>query len=236
MQRIGSIGEKRKKIPLRFKLLCILLVVILIFTFFTLRLHTIAAELGQNKLSLFFSSAVTNAMAMKLNEWQADYRDFVTLTFKEDGDVAALTTDMVRLLSLQNDVCQAVFSSYSALSSLSLSVPFIWLLGIDFLSFDGPSTKITVVPTRYLHTYYTSEFEEAGINQTRHRIVFHVEGTFTLLFPQGKESVTVLEKYCIAETLIVGKVPDAYTDITRLTDDIVESEIDDIYDFGASAN
>ena len=236
MQRIGSIGKKRIRIPLFAKLLCILLTLILLFLFFTVRLHQIATELGKNNISLFFSSAVTNAITAELSQKQTEYRDFVTLTFKSDGSIAAMTTDMAFLLALQNDVCRTVFSSYRSLSSLSLSIPFLWLFGIDFLSFSGPKTEIDVIPTRYLHTYYTSEFEEAGINQTRHRIVFHVEGTFSLLFPQGKENVTVLEEYCIAETVIVGKVPDAYTEINRLTDDIVESEIDDIYDFGAIAN
>lgn len=236
MQQIGSIGKKRTVIPLRLKLLSLLLALVLLFAFLTFRFHSIASELGKSELSYFFSNAVTNAMKAQLLQKKAEYRDFVSLTFKESGDVAAMTTDTVLLLSLQNDVCHAVFASYPALSSFSLSVPLLWLLGIDFLSVSGPYAEIRVLPTRYLHTYCTSEFEEAGINQTRHRIVFHAEGTFTLLFPQGKETVTILEKYCIAETLIVGGVPDAYTKIDRLTDDIVESEIDDIYDFGASIN
>ena len=234
MQRIGSIGPRRTKIPFLFKLLCLLLTVLLLTLFLNMRLHTMAAALGQNELSYYFSTTVTNAMKDRLAQKEAAYRDLVTLSFKDGGEVAAVTTNMPLLLSLQNDVCQTVFASYASLSSLSLSVPFLWLFGLDFLSSVGPSTQIEVIPARFLHTYYTSEFEEAGINQTRHRIVFHVEGTFTLLFPQGKEKLTVLESYCLTETLIVGKVPDAYTEINRLTDDIVESEIDDLYDFGAS--
>lgn len=236
MQRIGSIGEKRRKFPLLFKTVCILLALILVFVLFAARFHTLATALGENELSLFFSAAVTRTMTSQLEKKQAEYRDFVTLTFKDGGEVAAMTTDMVLLLSLQNAICSEIFLSYKSVGQLSLSVPLLWLFGIDFLAKDGPSASIKVIPTRFLHTYYTSEFEEAGINQTRHRIVFHVEGSFDLLFPQRKECVTVAESYCVAETVIVGKVPDAYTEIHRLTDDIVESEIDDIYDFGASVN
>ena len=236
MQQIGRIGEKSAKIPLRIKILTGLLAFILIFAFLNVRFHSIAVTLGQSEISYFFSSAVTKAMQENLVQKQVEYRDFVTLTFKEGGEVAAMTTDMVRLLTLQNDVCQAVFSSYNSLYTLSLSIPFFWLFGVDFLSFIGPSAKIEILPARFLHTYCTSEFEAAGINQTRHRIVFHAEGNFVLLFPQGKDEITITESYCIAETLIVGKVPDAYTEINRLTDDIIESEIDDIYDFGATIN
>lgn len=236
MERIGSIGEKRMKISSRCKLLCLFLILALILTFFAVRFHTLAATLGKNELSLFFSAAVTASMTSQLEKMQASYQDFVTLTFKDGGEVAAITTDTTRLLSLQNVVCQEIFTVYRSAGDLSLTVPYLWLLGIDFLSFGGPSAHIRILPTRFLHTYYTSEFESAGINQTKHRILFHVEGTFHLMLPQGKGSITVKEQYCMAETVIVGKVPDAYTEINRLTDDIVESEIDDIYDFGANTN
>jgi hypothetical protein len=41
------------------------------------------------------------------------------------------------------------------------------------------------------------------------------------------------QTYCVAETLIVGEVPDALTQINRLTEEISEEEIDDVNDFGA---
>ena len=234
MERIGRIGEERIKIPPLAKLLCLFLVFAIILTFLALRFHKIAVLLGKSELSLFFSSAVTASIAGQIAKTQAGYHDFVTLTYKEGGEIAALTTDTFRLLALQNEICQDVFLQYKSAGSITLSFPYLWLLGIDFLSLGGPNVEIDVLPSRFLHTYYTSEFEEAGINQTKHRILLNVEGSFNLLLPQGKESITVKESYCMAETIIVGRVPDAYTEIHRLTDDIVESEIDDIYDFGAT--
>ena len=62
-----------------------------------------------------------------------------------------------------------------------------------------------------------------------------VEAEIYILIPAAPQKITVTAEYRIAETVIVGKVPDAYTKINRFADDIAESEIDDIYDFGASA-
>ena len=52
--------------------------------------------------------------------------------------------------------------------------------------------------------------------------------------PMSTQTMNVTTKYCVAETVIVGEVPDAYTKINRLDDELSESDIDDIYDFGAT--
>ena len=236
MERIGTIGERRLRLPRLFKILSSLLLISVLLLFFNHRLHRTAAVMGESELSFFFSSAVTHTLASELKEKETSYRDFVTLTYKADGDVSTLETDMPLLLSLQTTVCDAVFETYRRAGRLELTIPLSLLLGLDFLPISGPNIRIEALPTRFLHTYYTSEFHEAGINQTRHRIVFHVEGTFTLIFPAGEETVTVRESYCVAETLIAGRVPDAYTEITRLSEEILESDIDDIFDFGAQTD
>lgn len=238
MERIGSIGRKHHRIRISFplKILCLFLALLLAFFLLNHRAHRALTLLGENELSLYFSSAVIRTLGNELEARRTEYRDVITLTFKENGDVASLTTNMTTLLSLQTTVCDNIFDTYRSAAPLTISLPVTVLFGLDFLSAVKPTLKIGVTPTRFLHTYYTSEFTEAGINQTRHRIVFNVEGSFDLLLPAGIERIYVKECYCVAETVIVGKVPDAYTEIDRLTDDIVEGEIDDIYDFGASTN
>ena len=67
-------------------------------------------------------------------------------------------------------------------------------------------------------------------------MVARVEAEVYALIPAATQKFTVKADYCIAETVIIGKVPDAYTKINRFADDIAESEIDDIYDFGAETD
>ena len=67
-----------------------------------------------------------------------------------------------------------------------------------------------------------------------HRIVIVVESEACALVPMATQAITVFTEYCIAETVIVGTVPEAYTKIDRISEDVKESDIDDIFDFGAS--
>ena len=60
---------------------------------------------------------------------------------------------------------------------------------------------------------FTNDFSEAGINQTAHRIIMDVSITMTILTPVGAESVTVTSGVVVAETVIVGQVPNSYVNV-----------------------
>lgn len=71
-----------------------------------------------------------------------------------------------------------------------------------------------------------SEFEEAGINQTLHRVYLEVVCNVTILTPYETITETITNQVLLIEGLIVGNIPDAYYNLEGLTDnqmlDIVE--------------
>ena len=71
------------------------------------------------------------------------------------------------------------------------------------------------------------------INQTLHRVLLRVTVEVTALLPGAVRTFAVPTDVCVAETVIVGKVPEAYTRIDRFSSDVSEAEIDDIADYGA---
>ena len=77
------------------------------------------------------------------------------------------------------------------------------------------------------------DFAESGINQTLHRVLLRVTVEVTALLPGAVRTFAVPADVCVAETVIVGKVPEAYTRIDRFSSDVSETEIDDIADYGA---
>lgn len=51
----------------------------------------------------------------------------------------------------------------------------------------------------------------AGINQTRHQILLHVDVYTGILLPGFTASTKVSNEIAVAETVIVGSVPETYT-------------------------
>lgn len=163
------------------------------------------------------------------------YADFVTLHYGEDGSVASLETNTANIACITGDIIDAVTDALCTDNKLTVNIPAGNLSGGALFTGRGPNISVQIAISPKITCNIQNEFYESGINQTLHRIVACVETEIYALIPASPQKITVTTKYCIAETIIIGKVPDAYTKINRLTDNIDESEIDDIYDFGASA-
>ncbi|MBO7292430.1 MAG: sporulation protein YunB [Clostridia bacterium] len=176
---------------------------------------------------------ITTAVHLSLMEEPALYTDTIKITYREDGGVASLVTDTARLLEARTRLSLAVLSALRREEDMEISIPFSAILGLRFLP-SKPSLSLSLRPTRSLNAYFVSRFEEQGINQTHHRILFYLRIDIAVLIPGRIHRLTVEREFPFTETVIVGDVPDAYTKIDRLTDDITETELDDIYDFGAA--
>ena len=59
-----------------------------------------------------------------------------------------------------------------------------------------------------------SQFTSAGINQTSHQINMTVQLELFSAVPGSDETVDVESQFLIAETVLVGKVPESFTNVT----------------------
>ena len=163
-----------------------------------------------------------------------DYADLVSLKYNENGDVVSLETKMANISVLNTNITEKTIESLCNLESFTVSIPIGNITGGAIFSGKGPKININVMVSPKVTCRFENEFYESGINQTLHRIYAVTEAEVFALVPMRTQAIQVSSKYCITETVIVGKVPDAYTKINRLDDELSESDIDDIYDFGAT--
>ena len=73
----------------------------------------------------------------------------------------------------------------------------------------------------YLYTYvcsllyFKNEISAAGINQTKHEMKLDVVVDIDVVLPWRTVSTQVVTEILIAETVIVGEVPQTYLDLER---------------------
>lgn len=77
---------------------------------------------------------------------------------------------------------------------------------------------VKVVPAGSVSSEFLTEFTSAGINQTRHRIYMQLSATVRIVIPTGAKLVEVLSLAPIAETVIVGNVPDSFVNVEEVDD------------------
>ena len=67
-----------------------------------------------------------------------------------------------------------------------------------------------------VETDLKSEFKEAGINQTLHRIYLEVKCNVNILTPYSTIKETIVNQVLLAEGVIVGNIPNTYYNIEGL--------------------
>ncbi len=200
-------------------------------------LFSLVSTISSAEIKNKFVSEIHHAVYDQLTENSEIYSNLATLSKKEDGSVASLEVNQAKLLYARTMLLTAIMPKLQSADFLNTEIPLGNLTGINLLSGLGPKITVRSFLSKNLNAYFESSFTEVGINQSLYEISFVICCEFNLLIPSKKDKITLKQTFPVMSTVVLGEVPDAYTEIVRkLTDDITETEIDDIYDFGAELN
>ena len=172
-------------------------------------LRPVLAAAARYQVRSQVTAAVEQWAARDLQERGVDYSDFVAITRNEAGEITALSADMARLNLLRAELSAHLLERLED-SQLELTVPVGSLLPIEPTWARGPELHLRALALGTASAEFESEFTSAGINQTRHRLWLELSVPVTVLLPGGGEELTVDSRLCVAETVIVGRVPQTW--------------------------
>ncbi len=163
---------------------------------------------------------INDAVLSELEHSGAEYASLVTLSTSENGEVTSVQSNAVNINRLKTNIAERIERELERLSAVDIQIPIGTLLGIQLLHGKGFTIGMTVEPIGYANTAVISEFSEAGINQTLHRIIIDISVDVDALIPGIETRVPVKTSIVAAETVIVGRVPDAYTHVVTESGDL----------------
>ena len=137
---------------------------------------------------------------------------YVQVHANADG-VYLLQADSARLNALAAVCANDAQRRISELGEQGITVPIGTVSGIPILAGKGPKLTLHFTPAGAVTSSFGSEFSSAGINQTRHRINICLLATVRVVLPGMSQSLPVRAEATIAENVIVGSVPDTYTNV-----------------------
>lgn len=139
--------------------------------------------------------------------------DFVSLTLNDEGNIASIETNAASINLFQTELTQKIINALVSMDRNSVYVPLGTLLGYQFLSGRGPEIEIKIVPIGNVKAVTKSKFSSAGVNQTLHQITTEIDINAMAIIPGFSTEITVHTEYILAETMIVGTVPNTYAQI-----------------------
>lgn len=161
------------------------------------------------------TAAVNDAIVMGIAEENISYDDMVTIETDEHGRVTVLKSNMAQANLLRARLLAAALREVSGLAARTFSIPVGNLTKMELLSGKGPGIRVRILSAGSANAVFRNSFTAAGVNQTLHQVILDVDVKVSVLFPGRTLETAVSIPVCVAETVIVGQVPDTYLQLER---------------------
>ena len=167
-------------------------------------------ELAQTQVKNVTSDLINDAVDREIAEGTIQYDRLVYFEKDLEGRITALKTNMGEINRLKTETLALINQEILDMDSSALGVPIGSLVLPEVFAGRGFSIPIEILTIRNSDASFSSCFSQAGINQTLQQMTMDVFVDVTVLILGSTESFTVTSQVVVAETVIVGQVPNTY--------------------------
>lgn len=191
--------------------LLIVLIIIIAFNFiiyiFGKRILPIVLNIGEVKIK---SEAIKIMNEESVNVYSENFKydDIINIEKDADGNITMIRSDTVKQNYLASQVVLKCDERLSELEDLGVKIPLGYLTNNVMFYNMGPKITVKMQQVGNITTSYESEFQSAGINQTRHKIYLNLTTTMRVIVPFNSKEVEVNCQIPVSDTIIVGKIPE----------------------------
>lgn len=210
-------GRYRYRVPMtkaqKAKLICVMISLCLM-TLLLIGMSHLKALLGNmatTKVTGIVNRQVSAAVKDAVENGEIQYGNLIAFEKDNEGKIAALQSNIAEYNRLQSIITQDILRRLNETGETELSVPLGTLSGSALLAGRGPKFTVKMQTLGSCTARFENQFTDAGINQTTHRILLAIDVSVSILLPGFRTYTQVSNTFSVAETVIVGAVPESYT-------------------------
>ncbi len=191
-------------------IIALLLVALVVFCIIRYKYDNVIRQLAEVQIRNSTSDLTNDAIAKQIANGNIAYDRIVYFEKDLDGRITALKTNIGEVNRLKTDILNIINDEILALDSTDLGIPLGSLFLPEFISGKGPEIPVHIIAIRNSDAVFESHFSEAGINQTLHQVTMVVSVDVAVLVLGKTDTFTMTSEVVVAETVIVGAVPDTF--------------------------
>ena len=203
----------KPKSKLKRRLLILVLIVVFVLTtillYFNKVVNPIILSITESKVTSLSTKAVNSAVSEVLVENNL-YEELVTICTNEAGDVVMIQANSILINKLSRDLARASQTKLETIGAQGVSIPMGSFTGMPIFIGRGPEVRLKIMPIGAIQCSFLSEFVQAGINQTNHKIYVNLTSTLNVILPVSNKQIVSNTQLLICENIIVGKIPEVY--------------------------
>lgn len=181
-----------------------------LFLMFRGKYRTVIQNLAKTQVMNSTSDLTNDAISRQIEEGSIRYDRIVFFEKDVNGKITALKTNIGEINRLKTDILGIINEEILALDTSDIGIPLGSLILPELLSGKGPVIPVRILSIRNSDATFSSDFSQAGINQTIHQVIMEVSVDVAILVLGETDSFTVTSQVVVAQTVIVGEVPDTF--------------------------
>ncbi len=218
-----------RRCPLALRLLALSAVASVVLLFAVdARIRPILHRLAHDEAKYNVTNIMNKAFSQTLSSSDISYSDIVRVSRDAQGKVTSVEANAESVNRIITDTVNSAYEQISADVSIRCGISVGSLTGLALLQSKGFEIPVMSQLSRYVEYKIVSSFTDAGINQTKHSVYLHITSNMYTYIPGEKMNDKITAEYLLAETVIVGEVPEAYTGVFQAYAD--DDEFDDTED------
>ena len=191
-------------------IIALILLLLYMYKFIDKNIKPTVIAISEIRARSITTQTINDTIRIKIKR-DINYNDLIFVKYDNEGKVVLMQANTILMNSIAAEVALEVQEQLEKMSKSKIKVPLSNAFDTQIITL--PSISVQIVPQGAVSVDFATEFESAGINQTRHRIYIIVNTDIKMIVPLVTESLRITTNIPIAETIIVGDVPERYVNV-----------------------
>lgn len=193
-------------------LFVIILIVLLVTTSYALapKIEEIAVMKTKGEIQIIISETISEIL--EKNNFESS--EIIVEQTDNNGKITGLQINSSVINKIYTDFIREINIKFAELRKTSFDIPISLVCKNVLIFGKGPSVKFTVLPASSIEAKIENNFISAGINQTKYQTSIIIKSYIVTALPLKNIFNEFETNLVIAESVIIGEVPDYFRNIT----------------------
>lgn len=206
------VNPKKKRIkPIFLVIISILIILDIILYLFDKKVFPYVLEKSETIVKAKAADTISQVSMDVFND-EFKYDEVIKIDKDSSGNINLIRADTIKLNKLASEISVRCNDELQKMGDVGVDVPMGWLTEKSVFYSLGPDINVKIKPIGNINIDFDSKFESAGINQTRHKIYLKVKAVVRTVVPLHSQDIEVTCEIPVAETIVVGKIPETALD------------------------
>lgn len=197
-------GYKKKKGKFVFTLLVLSIVVLYTYFYMEKNIKPTILAMSEIKARLLATQAINDAVVKKTIG--TSFERLMNIRMDNNGKVSMVQANTMEMNKLAAETTKLIQQEIEHISKANLQIPIANILGSQMFANAGPSITVEIQPAGTVNVDFYTDFQAAGINQTRLKIYLVAKTDVQIIAPLASNKVDVITHIPVSETIIVNDV------------------------------